>query len=103
MVAMLSLSSDWPYMPDMPMQPRDKGNTCGPALPSWRNLLRVSAGMRNWLLDESQPNALPELDSRTGYGDSRGAHDSRRVYGMGISLNPKSRIVRTGRGHTAAD
>src|SRR5690242_5266939 len=34
MVAMLSASSLGPYMPDIPMQPKASGETCGPASPS---------------------------------------------------------------------
>ena len=36
MVAMDSLSSDWPYIPDMPMHPRAMAETVGPLVPSWR-------------------------------------------------------------------
>ena len=36
MVAMLSASSAGPYIPDMPMQPRARGNTVGPLEPRAR-------------------------------------------------------------------
>ena len=36
MVAVLSASLEGPYIPDMPMQPREIGNTAGPVVPSLR-------------------------------------------------------------------
>src|SRR4029450_5774385 len=41
---MPSSSSDFPYMPDIPMQPKARGKTVGPVEPSWRVILtRVMA------------------------------------------------------------
>src|ERR1035438_82391 len=37
MVAMLSVSSAGPYIPDIPMHPRARGKTLGPAEPKHRN------------------------------------------------------------------
>src|SRR3954451_5908535 len=45
MVAMLSASSDGPYMPDIPMQPRDRGKTVGPEEPRRRNSVGVDVVM----------------------------------------------------------
>src|SRR5213075_3110314 len=46
MVAMLSARSAGPYMPDMPMQPRPKAETCGPVLPSVVYFMVVSPMVR---------------------------------------------------------
>src|SRR5689334_20794304 len=89
MVAMLSASSLWPYMPDMPMQPSARGNTKGPVAPSCRReVMRASypgsfttpsvaagavraAGIRLAALPARAPNQPRERRRRSEHGAER--------------------------------